>query len=226
MKIRLVIATRLSEKDFFEKTATGRSISIRRPEFVEVRLFINNRLGLPILYNQAIFESIDNPAILIFIHDDIHVLDYYWFNKVIDALNNFQVIGLAGNKRRVKKQPSWAFIDDSFTWDQKDNLSGIIGHGDKFPPNNLSIYGEPRQKVKLLDGLLLAVNSKTLINNNIYFDEIFDFNFYDMDICRQAEIKKITCGTWDISVIHESGGNFGSEGWVLAYKKYLNKWID
>ena len=226
MKIRLVIATRVSEKDFFEKTATGRSISIRKPEFVEIRLFTNNKIGLPMLYNKAIYESIKNPAILIFLHDDIHILDYYWFNRILEAIANFQIIGLAGNIRRVKKQPSWAFIDNSFNWDHKDNLSGIVGHGGQFPPNNLSFYGEPRQKVKLLDGLLLAVNSKTLIDNNIYFDEIFDFNFYDMDICRQAEIKTISCGTWDISIVHESGGNFGSKEWNLAYQKYLNKWLD
>ena len=226
MKIRLVIATRVSEKDFFEKTATGRSIAISRPEFVEVRLFSNNLRGLPKLYNQAICEAIKNPAILIFIHDDIHILDYYWFNRVQEAIQNFQIVGLAGNKRRVKKQPSWAFLDDSFNWDHKDNLSGIVGHGNRFPPNKLSVYGQPRQTVKLLDGLFLAANSSTLINNNIYFDEIFDFNFYDMDICRQAEIKKISCGTWDLSVIHESGGNFGSEQWTLSYRKYLNKWDD
>ena len=33
-------------------------------------------------------------------------------------------------------------------------------------------------------------------------------------------------GTWPISVIHESGGNFGSEGWSQGYKKYIEKWID
>jgi hypothetical protein len=93
MKIRLVIATRVNEKDFFEKTATGRSIAIRRPEFVEVRLFSNNKMGLSKLYNQAIFEAINNPAILIFIHDDIHILDYYWFDRVKEAIKNGKYYG-------------------------------------------------------------------------------------------------------------------------------------
>jgi hypothetical protein len=31
-------------------------------------------------------------------------------------------------------------------------------------------------------------------------------------------------GTWPISVVHESGGSFGSPGWKAAYLKYLDKW--
>jgi hypothetical protein len=226
MKIRLVIATRVSEKDFFYKTATGKSLSLKIPEFFEIRLFANNKIGLPKIYNQALIESINDPAILVFLHDDIYILDYYWPFRLKNALLNFKIIGLAGNKRRVPRQPSWAFINDSFKWDNSENLSGAVGHGQDFPFNNLSIYGPARQQVKLLDGLLLASESSTFIDNDLFFDEIFDFHFYDMDICRQAEMKNISCGTWDLSVVHQSGGNFGSSEWQLAYQTYLNKWAD
>ena len=225
-KIRLVIATRENESDFFEKTATGRSLSLYKYPFLEIRLFPNNTTGLPSQYNIAISESINDPAILVFIHDDVHMIDYFWVNQILDALDQFDVVGLAGNKRRVAKQPAWAFIDNKFTWDNSENLSGVVGHGKGFPPANLAIFGPPRQEVKLLDGLMLITDSITLVQNDIRFDEQFDFHFYDLDFCRQIEQKGLKMGTWSISVIHESGGNFGSEGWSRGYKKYIEKWKD
>jgi hypothetical protein len=103
-------------------------------------------------------------------------------------------------------------------------FSGVVGHGDGFPPQNISFFGPSRQEVKLLDGLMLVCNSNTLVSKEIRFDERFDFHFYDLDFCRQAELKNIKMGTWPISVIHESGGDVGSDEWRSAYLKYLSKW--
>lgn len=224
MKIKLVVASRSTEADFYKNTATGRSLSFNKPAFLELRLFASNTEGLPTVYNQVIKESIADPATIVFAHDDIHFLDFYWCSRIKEGLRNFDVVGLAGNRRRIPKQPSWAFIDKNWTWDKPENLSGVVGHGKSFPPSNLSIFGEPRQKVMLLDGLLLAADSKTLIEKNLFFDELFKFHFYDLDFCRQAELKNISCGTWDLSLIHESGGSFGSEAWNASYEKYIDKW--
>jgi len=88
----------------------------------------------------------------------------------------------------------------------------------------LSIFGPPFQQVKLLDGLLLAAFSDTLIQKSLRFDERFDFHFYDLDFCRQAEQLGVTMGTIPLSLIHESGGNFDSHSWRMAYKEYIKKW--
>ncbi len=224
MKIRLVIGSRASEADFFKTTATGRSLASNRPPFVDLRIFPDNRRGLPAIYNQIIRECSSDPATLVFAHDDLHLLDYFWASRILEGLQSFRIIGLAGNARRVPRQPAWAFVDTHFTWDRPECLSGVVGHGQSFPPSNLSVFGQPRQQVKLLDGLLLACESETLIKSELYFDERFDFHFYDLDFCRQAEMKGISCGTWDLSLIHESGGSFGCEAWKIAYLKYLDKW--
>jgi hypothetical protein len=224
MKFKLIVATRVAEQDFYTKTATGRSLAFHMPPFLEVQVFPNNSEGLGTLYNRAIRESSNDPAILIFAHDDLHILDYYWLHRIADGLKNFGVIGLAGNRRRVSRQPSWAFVDTKFTWDAPENLSGVVGHGRSFPPSALNIFGPPYQQVLLLDGLLLASESKTLIENNLLFDERFKFHFYDLDFCRQAEIKNISCGTLDLSLIHESVGSFGSDAWKISYQQYLEKW--
>jgi hypothetical protein len=224
MKIILVVATRATVDEFWTDTATGRSVAFNRPTGLSVHLFANNKLGLPAVYNQAIRACIGKPAILVFAHDDLHFLDFFWCHRIAEGLTNFDIVGVAGNKRRLSRQPSWAFVDENLVWDTRENLSGMVGHGTGHPPSNLSRFGPSRQRVKLLDGLLLAVKSETLLSSNIYFDEAFDFHFYDMDFCRQAEINSLSCGTWDISLIHESGGHFGTPGWRSAYQRYLDKW--
>jgi len=223
-RIRFVVATRESRESFATKTAMGRSLSLYRYDFVEMRLSFENKRGLPEIYNAAIEEARTDPAILVFVHDDVHLLDYFFADRVVRSLEKFQLLGLAGNKRRVPRQPSWAFVDDRLTWDLPENLSGVVGHGTTFPPSNLSVFGLPGQEVKLLDGLMLIARSKTLIDNDLRFDEAFAFHFYDMDFCRQAEAKRVSMGTFALPVIHESGGNFGSEGWRKGYQSYLEKW--
>jgi GT2 family glycosyltransferase len=225
-KLRIVCATRETPERFFAETALGRSLAVYNFPRTEIRLHANNARGLPSIYNEAIAEAAADPAVLVFVHDDIHLCDFYWGSHVFNALQSFEVVGLAGNRRRVPRQPAWAFVDDRFTWDAKENLSGIVGHGKGFPPQNLSVFGPPGQAVKLLDGLLLAVRSQTLISRNIRFDERFAFHFYDLDFCRQCEQQGVRMGTWSISVVHESAGNFSSPAWKAGYERYLAKWGD
>jgi GT2 family glycosyltransferase len=224
IKFRFVVATRETAEDFWSKTATGISLSLYQASIIEVSLFPENSSGLPAIYNEVIEKSKDDPAILIFAHDDLHILDFHWMNTIFNGLTIFGIVGLAGNKRRVPFQPSWYFIDRELTPDDRVNLSGVVGHGTSFPPENISVFGNPFQEVKLLDGLFLAASSEILIKNHLKFDDRFKFHFYDLDFCRQAEIRGISMGTIPLSLIHQSGGNFGSEDWKQSYLKYLQKW--
>lgn len=223
-KFKFVVATRKTQEDFFTQTATGKSLALYNFLNIDVQLFPENKQGLPKVYNTVIDECKDDPCILIFAHDDLHIIDYYWLDKISTALDVFGVIGLAGNISRQPFQPSWLFTDDQFTIDKSENLSGVVGHGKGFPPDNLSVYGIPYQEVKLLDGLLIACKSDTLIKNNIRFDEIFDFHFYDLDLCRQLEKENIKMGTFDMSIIHESPGSFNDPRWIDAMNTYFKKW--
>lgn len=226
MKIKVVVATRASEDEFFSSTALGQSLRHSMPSHVDVRLFSENTLGLPLLYNLAIDECVEEPSVLVFMHDDLYLLDYFWSSRILDGLDQFDVIGLAGNTRRVPKQPSWAFVSDQFQWDDFQFLSGVLAHGKGFLPDEISAYGPPRQRVQLIDGVFIAVRSQTMIENKIRFDERFDFHFYDMDLCRQLEAAGLSVGTWDIAAQHGSGGNFLSESWRGSYAKYMEKWHD
>jgi Glycosyltransferase like family len=225
-RIRLVCATRRTEEDFYTHSALGRSLAMYKPlGGFDLSLFSQNTLGLPKVYNQAISKCRNDPSILIFVHDDVYLCDFYWPGRVLQGLNVFGILGVAGNKRRIPKQPSWAKTVDIYTWDMPENLSGMVGHGNGFPPRILNFFGPSAQEVKLLDGLMLISHSDTLNGNSLYFDEQFDFHFYDMDFCRQAELKGIKMGTWPISIIHESEGKIeGDISWEQGYQRYLDKW--
>jgi GT2 family glycosyltransferase len=223
--IRFVVATRSSFDNFFTGTALGRSLALYYPlGGVQVRVFENNTAGLPSVYNQAIEEAREKPALLVFCHDDLHLCDFFWGDRLREGLANYHVIGLAGNLRRVPRQPGWAFVDENFTWDAKENLSGVVGHGKGIPAEALDVFGPSGVPVKLLDGLLLACDSELMIEKGLRFDERFDFHFYDLDFCREAERLGLSMGTWPISVVHESAGSFGSPSWKAGYATYLDKW--
>jgi tetratricopeptide (TPR) repeat protein len=227
--IRFVCATRYSAEDFIAKSPLGRSLPLYRTfprgQRIELRLFKENSQGLSAVYNTAIEEARNDPAVLVFIHDDVHLSDYYWADHLLEGLREFDIVGLAGNRRRVPRQASWMYLDDQFRRDDDEHLSGVLGHGEGFPNlKQLSIYGEPRQQCKLLDGVLLAVHSETLIKRELRFDPRFQFHFYDLDFCRQAEQRGLRMGTWALSVIHASAGKLGSDAWRAAYRDYLVKY--
>jgi Glycosyltransferase like family len=191
---------------------------------LEVNLYSDNTKGLSEIYNLEINKLRNEPSILVFAHDDLFILDYFWMHSILNGLSHFGIVGVAGNKKRAPMQASWCFLDEKFTWDAPENLSGVIGHGNSFPPVVLSDFGSPFQEVKLLDGVFLAAYRETLIKGNIRFDEQFKFHFYDMDFCRQAESQGISMGTVPLSLIHESVGNPSADSWEQSYKLYLKKW--
>jgi GT2 family glycosyltransferase len=225
VKIRWVVGSRKSEAEFMATAATWKSLVNYRDVSFELRLFSENRCGLAEIYNIAIKEAVDNPAILVFGHDDLHVLDCYWPMRLIDALQSFQIVGLIGTTRRFPHQSGWCYKPNSKQGEPEigEIFAGAIGHGMGFPPRIFHVFSPPTQ-VQLLDGLLLACHSKTLLDSGLRFDERFDFHFYDLDFCRQAELMNLTMGTCALSVIHESDGNFKSDEWKNGYQIYLDKW--
>ena len=213
-------------EDFYVNTALGRSLAgwYANLPLVQLHLYPANKAGLPAVYNRAI-RSAGAGEILVFLHDDLHLIELFWADELRRAVEHYDIVGLAGNRRRVARQPSWAFVDENLTWDDPGNLSGSVAHGKGFP-SPVNEYGPAPRECVLLDGLLLAVRSDVLHNHGLRFDERFQFHFYDMDFCRQAEQLGISMGTWPITVIHESGGGAGSESWRAGLAAYLEKWGD
>lgn len=223
--IEIVSASRLSATDFAAKSALGQSL--QRLAFdgrLHASLACANRSGLPAVFNSRIVVQ-DGPEFLVFMHDDVWIDDFFFVDRIIDGLRNFDMIGVAGNRRRLPRQPGWAFADPKLTLDDPSNLSGSVAHG-MHPFGPVSHFGPAPAECELLDGVLLAARRSALATRRLLFDPRFDFHFYDLDFCRSARAAGMRLGTWPICITHQSGGAFGGERWRHLYQTYLSKWGD
>ena len=227
--ITIICGTRHSMHDFAEKTPLG--VSLKRLAFdkrINARIAPGGNPGLPVVYNKAL-EASDIAEILVFIHDDVWIDDYFFADRIADGLRVFDIIGVAGNRRRVARQPSWLFgapgPDNVFTKD-RENHSGAVAHG-KTPFGSVDYYGETPAECELLDGVLLAAKRDALRRSAVRFDERFDFHFYDMDFCRTARAAGLVLGCCAVAITHGSvGTGLGKPDWRRNYQKYLQKWGD
>jgi tetratricopeptide (TPR) repeat protein len=221
--IEIVSATRLSEHNFWKKSALGRSLRcLGYDSQFAVNVAFNNQRGLSGLYNDRI-QCNNEDRILVFIHDDVWIDDFFFADRLIHSLTVFDVIGVAGNCRRVPMQAGWGFLDDKLTAVEGGNLRGSIAHGQQ-SYGVISSFGKSPAECELLDGVILAARKSRLVAAGVQFDPRFNFHFYDIDFCRTAREKCLRVGTWPLYLTHQSHGNFDSPGWREMYLRYLDKW--
>lgn len=224
--INIISATRLSHDAFLAEAPLG--ASLKRLAFdkrIHARVAFENRTSLSEIYNLSI-DAPQAAEILVFIHDDVWLDDYFFADRVIAGLQNFDVLGIAGNRRRLPRQPSWCFtgqMSDKFIWDVRENLSGAVAHG-AAPFGRVTNYGPVPAQCELLDGVLLAARRDTLRSKGGRFDPRFDFHFYDLDFCRSARAAGLVLGTGTVALTHLSQDAFGSADWQRNYEIYLEKW--
>jgi GT2 family glycosyltransferase len=222
MQIEIITATRYSLADFQTKSALGQSLERMADPHIALRLIVENKRGLPAVYNDGLAAA-GADSILVFMHDDVWIDDYFFAQRLIDGLSAFDIIGVAGNVRRRTAQITWHFLDSRFIPDSPENLSGHVAHGVR-PFGTISRYGPVPAACELLDGVLLAARKSVLTEHDVRFDTRFDFHFYDMDFCREARECGLKLGTWPIALTHQSEGSPGQGPWLDAYKVYLAKW--
>jgi SAM-dependent methyltransferase len=222
-KVRVISASQRSEADFWTHSALGQSLGahMARDPRLALSVACSNRRGLSELFNQAIADFPD--AVLVFVHDDVWIDEPYFVDAVLAGLHQFDVIGVAGNRRRLAGQPAWPFVDLQFTWDAREQLSGRVGHGHT-AHGQITVYGPTPAPCALLDGVFLAAYCSTLRERGVGFDAQFDFHFYDLDFCRSATQAGLRLGTWPLALTHQSGGAFGSPAWQQKYALYAAKW--
>ena len=221
--IEIVSATRVAEADFLTKTALGRSLRrLAHDKRLVARIAYANSRPLPEVFN-ARLSAADGADVVVFVHDDVWLDDYFLADRVIEGLRSYDVIGLAGNRRRVPGQPAWLFVDAAFRRDDPRNLSGSVAHG-PYPFGTVSAFGPAPAECELLDGVFLACRKSVVAAKGVAFDPRFDFHFYDLDFCRTARAKGLRLGTWPICITHQSEGAFNNAPWKQRYRDYLEKW--
>lgn len=195
-------------------------------------LFAENRRPIGLCYNEVI-DSAEPDDILVFVHDDVHIDDWCLATRLNDALNHFEVVGVAGNQRLEPDQEAWHLAPGSTLQDpaslRRDTayLSGAVAHGPSPGAALLTKFGPCPTRVSVLDGLLLAARSETLKRSRVRFDPALGFHLYDLDFCRTATAAGLRLGTWPIAVTHQSGGeSIFSQAWSDSLRTYRDKWAD
>ena len=220
----IVSATRMDEETFWRDAALGRSLKRHMCQDARLvaKIVCDNTRGLSEIFNEAI-ASAPEDALLVFIHDDVWIDENTFVQTISAGLQQYDVIGVAGNARIQPYQPGWCFVDTQFTWDDTAYLRGAVSHG-KHAFGPASAYGKPAGATQLMDGVFLAAYKQRLLQSNVTFDPQFDFHFYDLDFCRTATNAGLQLGVWPVAMTHQSGGAFGTRRWREKYQQYAQKW--
>jgi GT2 family glycosyltransferase len=218
---------------FARSTYLGRSVS-RFPAETLPRLAVRASngtggtpaLGLPEVYNSMIQQAGEDD-ILLFVHDDVYLHDWFLPQRLTEALERWDVVGIAGAANPDLSFPSWGltFDDDLRPGPPQEGLvtSGIVNHHDYGIPVPYS-FGPTPMECELLDGLFMAVRAATLWKAGVSFDTQFQFHLYDIDFCRSCRAAGLTLGTWPIAITHESAGGYDTEAFRDGARRYLTKW--
>ncbi|MDI1299324.1 tetratricopeptide repeat protein [Methylotenera sp.] len=220
----IVSSTKYTESEFWTKSPLGLSLPRHRKQDSRFTISITfeSSCGLSEVFNASIDQAKED-AVLIFIHDNVWIDDANFADKILEGLTQYDVIGVAGNRRRVPNQPSWALLDERFIWDDSANLSGRIAHGEN-AFGEVEFFGDVPAECELLDGVFLATKKSTLKLNALRFDNQFTNDFYDMDFCRSVRAAGLRLGTWQINLTQQKAVSIGNAYWREKYKDYLNKW--
>jgi len=219
-------------KDFRENTCLGQSIE-KHDAIGNVcdinKIFLDNKRGLSECYNEAIEDifgdvkvgHVPEDSILLFCHDDLYISDIFLKEKLLKAMETYDVVGVAGssdfslNRERIgwhiSPKSSWAgFVEHPYT-------NGVDGQ------TYMSYFGPTPKDVAVIDGLIICVKLKSLIDNNIRFQEQYKFHLYDTAFCLECLKKQLKIGVINLHVYHLSHGLGLNSEEYLEGEKILRK---
>ena len=220
-RLRLMAASRLDTEAFAKGTLLGRSLALPVHAELERCISFNNSSPLADTYNRGLAEAHDD-SLVVFCHDDLWLGDAPLEPALREALSRFDLVGVAGNGRRVSLQQAWWLDPKTGTWDHP-HLVGQLRHGD--PESSLlNPYGPTPAPALLLNGVFMAGRAGVLRRAGLAFDPQLPFHFYDLDFCRAAERAGLRIGVWPLDLIHASGGAAFTPTWRASYVFYRQKW--
>lgn len=163
----------------------------------------NTEKGLGKFYNQCISKFANKDA-LVFIHDDVDIINVDLEYQLQNAFKRFDVVGVAGcvNPKIIEKN-LWHWMGEA-----KENLRGIAGH----PHDNSSedffvtSFGPTPSRTAIIDGVFMALKMDKIRETNVQFDEKFMFHHYDIDFSLTCNKNRLKIGVWPILINHQSPG--------------------
>tara|TARA_R100000951_G_scaffold8193_1_gene7432 strand:+ start:6175 stop:6855 length:681 start_codon:yes stop_codon:yes gene_type:complete len=182
----------------------------------------NNTQPLAKVYNAAVKEISRRGECntVVFMHDDVTINCSDLDTRIDEALDKFDVIGVAGNRTAEIKSPAlWHLMTTP------DKLAGAAAHikGDTY---QITSFGPLNVRALMIDGVFIAARLDKLPDKP--FDESCPagFHFYDLDFSLNCNANKLKLGVWDIPIIHASPGLAEiTQEWRDGEKWFLSKWL-
>jgi hypothetical protein len=203
-------------RDTKEETPLYRSL--HKLQIRDSYCFEGNRRGLPACYNEFLNQLAGSDRILVLAHSDITIADVFLQEKLNEAVKVFNIVGLVGSSYfDLNQQPHYAWR----VW-PAEALSGAVEHVLRNGMTIWSFYGPTPRRCVVMDGVLLAIDMRTI--GNVRFDERFTFHLYDLDFCLTAHFANLVLGTTNVYVQHASIGDFGADVYQQAMQAFRAKW--
>jgi GT2 family glycosyltransferase len=183
-----------------------------------------NTDALAKVYNRFICEE-NRDKIIVFCHDDCIIEDLFLKEKLNQAMQTYDIVGLAGIKDpiTIKKPALWHLMGD------RSQYSGAVAHFTGTDDNErfMTPFGTTPSRVIMLDGVFLAVNVEKCLETGVKFDESNParFHYYDIDFCLNANKAGLKLTTYPIFCSHRSHGlTKPDEEFYKGQKWFINKW--
>jgi len=203
MKKILVVSCTQYDKSRSPHILIYKSLELLKHD-VDLKIHYENKTGLPAVYNTYInTKTAKKYDIVLFVHDDVYIDDLKLRGKLYQAIENYDIIGLAGClSPRIKKPALWHMMSDRSNW---RGFVAHVNHND-ISTIQMTSFGITPSRVTMIDGLFMAVNLKKALAVGWKFNEQYDFHHYDLSSCLDANKLKLKLGVIPLSVIHSSPG--------------------
>jgi hypothetical protein len=185
---------------------------------IEFHIFNNNTRGLSVCYNEVLRDPKHKNKTVLFVHDDVVLEDLFLYEKLMSS--PYSITGLAGAKTfdTSKEKLAWHLCS------QPNNYVGEVTHchGEKVWT---TCFGPTNARALIVDGLFISCKINDINEGQLEFDEQFDFHFYDIAFCFQANKKHVKCGVMPIRVVHYGiGDSMLTPEWEKANKEFKQKY--
>ncbi len=196
----------------------------------KITILPENRKGFCKLYNE--FISSTTADVLVFMHDDIEIHDYFFYEKIIKAHKQYNIVGVAGaasQQYNTSSTPAWHLC----MIDNKDGR-GFLSHqipanttSYPFPYINSSYFGPTPAEVVFIDGVLTSFDVIKVRDSQVKFNETYTFHHYDMSMCADARYNNLSIGVTPIFGIHHGLGVFHTDPlWHQLAANFINDYKD
>jgi len=206
MKTLIATATQATRAEF-RSSKLFKSLELHENNTVttfDLQPTYKNTSGLCAVYNNYLTpQNLKEYDCIIFAHDDVFIDIINFLKEVRNSFKRgFDVVGVAGGSNLQLRKPClWHLLC------KRETLSGIVSHYINNTDYAPTIFGQTPREVILLDGVFLAIRTKSIASKKIKFDtNLKGFHFYDLKFCLDCHLAGLRLTTSPIHLIHESPG--------------------